>query len=106
MLELNIQKIRQNKNMSQTLLGDLAGISQNHVSNIESNKKKQVSIKHLTNIAEALNVCSAELVVYNCNSCVQKRTLLEKQECRIDKINKGYNPNSFILDIPRSRSVD
>jgi transcriptional regulator with XRE-family HTH domain len=51
----NIRKIRENQQMTQTELAQQAGLSQNHLSQIESGKRKG-KIEYWVAISKVLNV--------------------------------------------------
>lgn len=53
----NIKKYRKEKNLTQQDLADLAGISRQHVTDIENeNRNKHITIAILGRIADAMNV--------------------------------------------------
>lgn len=70
-MKINLKKIREEKNISQSKLATIAGISQNYISEIESGKKTP-SLEILEKIANALEICIALLISNeksNCNDC-------------------------------------
>ncbi|MCW6085484.1 MULTISPECIES: helix-turn-helix domain-containing protein [Clostridium] len=67
-MKINLKKIREEKNISQSKLAILAGISRSYVSEIEAGKKTP-SLDMLERIAEALEVCVALLLINNKDCC-------------------------------------
>jgi len=67
-VKINLKKIREEKNISQSKLAILAGISRSYVSEIESGKKTP-SLDMLERIAEALEVCTSLLLINNKDCC-------------------------------------
>lgn len=55
-LRNNIKTFRENQNLTQEKLSELAGISADYLSEIERGKKKVPSIKRLIQISEALDI--------------------------------------------------
>lgn len=74
----NIKRIRELRKISKQELADNAGYSLAYISMIESNKRPNLSIKTITNIAKALNV--------SVNEIMNKENNIEEKP--IDKINK------------------
>lgn len=60
---LKIKEVRISKNISQSELARLVGMSQGYLSALESNKKSP-TLRQLCKIAEILNVMPGELVYY------------------------------------------
>lgn len=52
----NVKRLREEKNLSQSELARLSGVSQSYISELEDGKAKNPSIKTLGKIAEALGV--------------------------------------------------
>ncbi|MBY6800095.1 helix-turn-helix transcriptional regulator [Clostridium botulinum] len=80
-MKINLKKIREEKNISQSKLAILAGISRSYVSEIEAGKKTP-SLDMLERIAEALEVCVALLLINNkdCCNCVRHKDKEAKGE--------------------------
>ncbi|MBY6758611.1 helix-turn-helix transcriptional regulator [Clostridium botulinum] len=80
-MKINLKKIREEKNISQSKLAILASISRSYVSEIESGKKTP-SLDILERIAEALEVCTALLLINNkdCCSCTRHKAKEAKGE--------------------------
>ena len=60
---LRIRELRDAKRLSQQALGELAGVRQATISELESGKAKRMDFQTLDRLAEALGVEPAELVV-------------------------------------------
>lgn len=80
-LRNNLKKIREDKNISQTELSILSGISQNYISEIEAGKKLP-SLTILEKIATGLEVCVSLLLTNKeCCDCLYKECLKNKKLC-------------------------
>ncbi|KEI87633.1 helix-turn-helix transcriptional regulator [Clostridium botulinum] len=71
-MKINLKKIREEKNISQSKLAMLAGISKSYISELEAGKKTP-SLDMLEKIAEALEVCVALLLINtkDCCNCIR-----------------------------------
>ncbi len=75
MLFLNIRKYRHIKRLTQEELGNMVGVSQYYISQLEKGNLRKVSptLKVLESIASALDVCICDLIYCGCPKCQQKR---------------------------------
>ena len=78
-----IRKIRQEKNMSQLELANIANFSQSFLANVESGKKKP-SVLTILRIAEALKVNPREF--FSESTCNSKDEIKSKIYTLIDKL--------------------
>ncbi|MBO0539041.1 XRE family transcriptional regulator [Clostridium botulinum] len=80
-MKINLKKIREEKNISQSKLAILADISRSYVSEIEAGKKTP-SLDVLEKIAEALEVCVALLLINtrDCCNCIRHKCKEAKGE--------------------------
>ncbi|KIS21997.1 XRE family transcriptional regulator [Clostridium botulinum] len=80
-MKINLKKIREEKNISQSKLAILAGISRSYVSEIEAGKKTP-SLDMLERIAKALEVCVALLLINtkDCGDCIRHKCKEAKDE--------------------------
>ncbi|NFK79022.1 helix-turn-helix transcriptional regulator [Clostridium botulinum] len=80
-MKINLKKIREEKNISQSKLAMLAGISKSYISELEAGKKTP-SLDMLEKIAEALEVCVALLLINtkDCSNCIRYKCKEAKGE--------------------------
>ncbi|NEZ47696.1 helix-turn-helix transcriptional regulator [Clostridium niameyense] len=97
-MKINLKKIREEKNISQSKLAILAGISRSYVSEIEAGKKTP-SLDMLEKIAEALEVCTTFLLINNrnCCNCARHKNI---EDLTLDQAEKiAHELNICIIDI-------
>lgn len=75
MLFLNIRKYRHIRRLTQEELGNMVGVSQYYISQLEKGNLRRVSptLKVLEKIANSLDVCITDLICCRCPKCEQKR---------------------------------
>lgn len=94
-----IKKIRKAKKITQDKLSEMAGISPQHMSQIESAKTK-LSLPTLINICNALNVSTDQIL---CD--VLTANTAEQLNADIEEVFKDCTPNEFFLMLSIAESL-
>lgn len=73
-MELRIKHFRLMRRWTQEELAHRAGISQEHISNLEKiHREKSPTLETLESIAAALDICPLELLICQCEKCKKRR---------------------------------
>ena len=100
MIKLNLKEHRIKNKLTQDELAIKSKVSQTYISRLENNNfryRGSNESDRFIEICKNLKTCPSEIIQYNCNNCVIKKTKQERKTCRKNYITKGCS-HMFLLE--------